>query len=237
MDTLKKNENVNTELRTISKNGNIIWVKVYAQPVWDYSKEKLISIYGAVQDITKRKLAEEALRMNERNLQTLIENTDGYVFAADTYYRLIVSNSRYRKEIREIVGHQVNNGEVIIEESWEKSEIHRQRKARYDRVLKGEKYYTEQKSISKTGEVVWREYYYSPIKDDKDNILGFTAFARDINERKLAEEQLKEKMNELQKFNTLMVGREFKMVELKKEINDLFVKTGKQPKYDVDFEN
>lgn len=44
---------------------------------------------------------------------------------------------------------------------------------------------------------------------------------RDISENKKAEEELNNKMEELEKMNRLMVGRELKMVELKKEIAQL----------------
>lgn len=47
------------------------------------------------------------------------------------------------------------------------------------------------------------------------------AFVRDISERKKAEDQLREKMKELEEFHDLAVGRELKMVELEKEIERL----------------
>ncbi len=43
----------------------------------------------------------------------------------------------------------------------------------------------------------------------------------DITERKKAEEELKKKMGEIERFNKLMVGRELKMIELKKRIAEL----------------
>jgi PAS domain-containing protein len=55
----------------------------------------------------------------------------------------------------------------------------------------------------------------------------------DITDRKQAEEGLKEQMDEINRFNRLMVGREEKMIELKKEINQLLEKTGKPKKYDI----
>lgn len=58
MEKLRNNQSVNSTVRTIRKDGSIIWVKSYAQPVWDYEKNKLIGIYGAVQDITGQKKAE-----------------------------------------------------------------------------------------------------------------------------------------------------------------------------------
>jgi PAS domain S-box-containing protein len=58
MKILKTNQKVISEVRTFHKNGNIIWVKSYAHPVWDNEKNKLKGIYGAVEDITQRKQAE-----------------------------------------------------------------------------------------------------------------------------------------------------------------------------------
>jgi PAS domain S-box-containing protein len=56
---------------------------------------------------------------------------------------------------------------------------------------------------------------------------------RDIAERKAAEEELKKRADELEKFNRLAVGRELKMIELKKEINALLGESGKEPGYKI----
>ena len=61
-------------------------------------------------------------------------------------------------------------------------------------------------------------------------VVGITI---DITERKNAEKKLKEKISELDNMNKFFVDRENRMIELKSEINDLLVKQGKKPKYDV----
>ena len=55
----------------------------------------------------------------------------------------------------------------------------------------------------------------------------------DISDRKLLEEAqtLKYKVKELEYANSAMVGRELKMIELKKEINALLLQMGKEKKY------
>lgn len=60
-ETLKKlmnNQNAITELRTFHKNGNIVWVRIYAKPIWDYESNKFLGIQGAVQDVTERRSAQ-----------------------------------------------------------------------------------------------------------------------------------------------------------------------------------
>ncbi len=71
-------------------------------------------------------------------------------------------------------------------------------------------------------------YNASVYKDTRGNVLGVFAAARDVTARKRAEEELAEqrrreldRLAELEKFQKLTVGRELKMVELKKEIETL----------------
>jgi PAS domain S-box-containing protein len=71
-------------------------------------------------------------------------------------------------------------------------------------------------------------YNASVYKDTQGNVIGVFAAARDVTARKRAEEELAEqrrreldRLAELEKFQRLTVGRELKMVELKKEIEDL----------------
>ena len=63
-------------------------------------------------------------------------------------------------------------------------------KANYDRALCGESHVTLQEygDLEKT----FFESQYSPIYNEQAEIIGVTAFARDITERKQAENALKE---------------------------------------------
>jgi PAS domain S-box-containing protein len=59
------------------------------------------------------------------------------------------------------------------------------------------------------------------------------AIARDITERKQAEKKLISRNKEMETFQEIVVGRELKMIELKKEINELLEKSGKKLKYKI----
>ncbi len=60
------------------------------------------------------------------------------------------------------------------------------------------------------------------------------AIITDITSRKEAEKELCRRMNDLEKFNRLAVGRELTMIELKKEINRLLLKAGEKERYDIE---
>lgn len=68
LQLLQQNRNVISTVRTIKKDGTVVWAQVYAHPIWDEHNRRLIGIYGAVQDVTARKQAENELHRKNRAL-------------------------------------------------------------------------------------------------------------------------------------------------------------------------
>lgn len=60
-----------------------------------------------------------------------------------------------------------------------------------------------------------------PIFDKGKNFVGYRGVDKDITESKKAQEKIEKKVKELNKINSVMVDRELKMIELKKEIKKL----------------
>jgi PAS domain S-box-containing protein len=75
-----------------------------------------------------------------------------------------------------------------------------------------------------------------PIKDTQGRVVQWFGTNTDVNDIKEVEEKLRRNMEELARFNQLMVGREIRMIELKKEVNELCDKTGQQQRYNLDFD-
>ncbi len=76
-------------------------------------------------------------------------------------------------------------------------------------------------------------YNASVYKDEAGNVLGAFATARDVTAQKRAESEVArqrarelERLAELERFQKLTVGRELRMIELKKEIEDLRAAAG-----------
>ena len=69
--------------------------------------------------------------------------------------------------------------------------------------------------------------------DDNQDPKFMNGANLDITERKMAEDELKSKMEELERFNNFTINREERMIELKEEINQLCVQLGNPPKYKI----
>ncbi len=80
----------------------------------------------------------------------------------------------------------------------------------------------------------WRTHHRS----DQRELRFLDLLARqaaDAIDRRQAEEELREHMDELTRFNQAAVGRENRMIELKKEVNQLAARLGEPSKYNLDF--
>jgi len=72
-------------------------------------------------------------------------------------------------------------------------------------------------------------------EEEEENVRMGVIF-QDITERKKMENELQEKIDELERYKKVTVGRELNMIELKKEVNKLCEKLGEKPIYTMNKE-
>ncbi len=80
----------------------------------------------------------------------------------------------------------------------------------------------------KSGELYWEAASISSIKDAEGAITHFVKVAEDITERKKMEEETKKHLHDLEVFYKANIGREERVVELKKRVRELEAKLGKK---------
>ena len=83
LNKLRQNHKVISEVRTLKKDGSMVWVRVYSQPIWDEEKDRLVGINGAVQDITERKKAEEEIRKSAMEFEALYDTARDFSMHRD----------------------------------------------------------------------------------------------------------------------------------------------------------
>jgi PAS domain S-box-containing protein len=85
------------------------------------------------------------------------------------------------------------------------------------------------------GTEIWGAVTANVMRDENGQATCFDGMLEDITERKRAEAELKRTIAELEKFNRLGVGRELRMIELKREVNTMARALGMEPLYQLDF--
>lgn len=70
------------EFRIHKKDGSLRWLADHGRPVFDPSGKTVDAIYGAIQDITDRMVAEEALVKSAHQYRLLVENANDAIFIA-----------------------------------------------------------------------------------------------------------------------------------------------------------
>lgn len=91
--------------------------------------------------------------------------------------------------------------------------------------------YLESRQIRKDGEKRLLAWWCRVLKDEHGNVRGALSTARDITEQRQAKIQLGSKIEELQRWNKAVMGREMRVIELKREVNELLVKSGQPKRY------
>lgn len=90
-----------------------------------------------------------------------------------------------------------------------------------------------------SGELLWRkdgssflsDYSVTPIVDTQLGHAGAVVVFRDVTEQRNNQRELQQRMDELERFNRLTMGREDRMIQLKQEINTLLEAQGRARKY------
>jgi PAS domain S-box-containing protein len=82
IEALKRNEAAVSVVRTVTRGGEVRWVRVYARPVWNGAENRLTGIYGAVRDITEAKQAQNERETLIRELEAKNAELERFTYTA-----------------------------------------------------------------------------------------------------------------------------------------------------------
>jgi PAS domain S-box-containing protein len=202
-----------------------------------------VGLYGISRDITDIKQIEKSLRHSEERLQLILSVTKDGLWDWDLRKDLAYLSPSYY----EITGY--NADDITPNFEFFKRTVHPD-----DLPLVMDVLETHLKSstptsefdyrlITQSGQCLWMRGRGQVVERDAEGIpLRMVGTITDVSKSKIIEESLRrqaeelaQRNEELERFNRATVGRELDMIELKKQVNDLSLKQGLEPPFDLRF--
>ena len=219
----------NFEYRVQLPGESVKWLQSTSTP--EKMEDGTITWYGFNTDITDRKQAEDALFKLTEQLEHIGEmaKIGGWELDIATTQ---VTYSRETARIHEVdfpyVPPKLSQGnEYYPPDVWPDVQA-----AVQAAIENGTPYDREWPFITAKGKHIWVRAQCFAVRENGKTIQLRGTF-QDITKRKQLEADLVKKMNELLQFQRLTVDRELKMIELKKEVNELLLNSGKEGKYRI----
>jgi PAS domain S-box-containing protein len=207
-------------------DGSVEWTRWECRP-WYEADQSIGGFIIYTEVITEQVETEEKLRKSEEEYRLLVENQTDLIVKVDPEGRfLFVSPSYCRmfaKTEKELLG--TSFMPFVHEDDRETTA-----EAMKDLNREPHIAYIEQRVACSDG-WLWLAWVDTAILDANGNITEIIGVGRDITDRKKAEIELHEKNRELERSNRVMVDRENRMIDLKREVNGLLEELNRPVKY------
>jgi PAS domain S-box-containing protein len=209
----------NGELINKTKNGKLINVRVSVNPI--ISNDEIIGFLGIQTDITEMKKKSEQIIQSEKRYQSIVSNLRDALYLHDFKGNILDVNEQacrmlgYTRE--ELMGSHLSK--IDSEENKDKM------KERMAHLMKEGWLAFEGKHFRKDGSYVYVSVSAVVVPDQKGMVQSIV---RDITEMKNMElererinQDLHQKILDMERFQKLTIDRELRMIELKKKITEM----------------
>jgi DNA-binding response OmpR family regulator len=193
------------------------------------SQNSMLNLLEDVQNENlARKISEEALQRNEIELRCVLETSTDGILAIDSHGKVIHANQRFN-EIWQIPSHIMDAGDDhvllghVMQQLTDPAAFLAKVQMLYNSTLDAVDTLT-----FKDGRLIERSS--SPLLMD-GKLFGRVWTFRDVTERKRTEDAMAKQLDELRRWQTVTLGRENRIGQLKREVNALAARLGQQPPY------
>jgi formate hydrogenlyase transcriptional activator len=179
------------EQRVRGKDGNYRWFLIQYNPLLDDS-DRPTRWYATGTDIEDRKQSENKLRQDERELRQLIDFLPQHVLVLDADGSVLQAN----QTMLDYRGSTPEGVKGVPAGAWLRAAIHpddleRVQAERRTAVSAGAPFEIEKRLLAKDGEYRWFLFRCKPVLDEAGRIVRWFATATDIEDRKRAEERMR----------------------------------------------
>ncbi len=222
------------EKRYLRKDGSLVWVKLTVALVRkpDGSPDYFISV---IEDIQARKESEADAIASEQRYRELVESANSAILRWAPDGRIAFFNTFAQRlfgwRAEEAIGEAVS----LLVPAQDSSGADLTGLVE-DIANHPERYLNNiNENICRDGRRVWMHWTNRALRDAHGEVAGILAVGNDITEQKQAEEALRQKNEELERFNQAAIGRELHMIALKRQVNALSRQLGREPPFDLSF--
>ncbi len=186
-NAIEKGEDYELELEFITAKNKRLWGHAIGKSVFE--KGKCIRLYGTFQDITERKLSEEAIKKSKQDAEKYLNIAAEIIIAHDQEGNITLLN----ESGHELLGYNKNE---LIGKNWFQTclpkNIIENVKEIFNKIMKGkgeDLELVEGEILTKSGEIKTILWHNSILNEDGE-IIGTLSSGEDISDKKMAEKQL-----------------------------------------------
>ena len=171
------------------KNGDFLCVHDRGRVVARDAKGKPVRISGSLRDISRERLAEEALRDSEARYHDLVENASDFIFTCDVEGRFAAVNAAMVRQLgysrEQFLSMRIQD--VVQPQFWDEVGAHLRRSADGEATEAVKAAWT-----SLTGRKLWIGVSARPIISRTGHAIGIQCIGRDMTQLHELEEQLRQ---------------------------------------------
>jgi PAS domain S-box-containing protein len=184
-----------TDYRLLLPNGAAKYIHAVGHPVLNASGD-VIELVGTAMDVTEQHEARAALesafeqiKAEQTELRRMTDAVAAYIYVLGPDGAALYAN----QAVLDYVGLTLEDVQREDQRArvFHPEDVERLREERHDALARGKPFELEQRALGKDGNYRWFLVRYNPLRDDHGNIIRWYATGTDIEDRKRAEERMR----------------------------------------------